>query len=194
MFSMWHDPRFKCVRECRHRCRLSHGRFPHCGPSLLEDSGRARSFAEFARRNPGLVKARGSDSSFLVLSKRRKPPKRTHTKESHQNPKNAQKIDVPRNYDPIPIVAKPYPKPERVRDPRSSTSLSRIGKCLGSRSFGKLTQRGTKKVPFPSAGLEVPLRETRVSRPRKRNGRAANQKQTKQGETNNQTGTADALD
>lgn len=191
---MWYDPRFKCVRRCQHRCRISHGRFAHCGPSLLEDSGRARSFAELTRRNPSLVKARGTDFTELVLPKRRKAKKRTDHKASNQDPETPKAIDVPCHHHPIPIVAKPYPKPERTRNPRSVTSISRIRKCLGSRSFGKLNKRGTKKVPIAPTGLEIPLQQARVRKPRSRDGGAADQKPKKPRKANSKTATADLLD
>src|SRR3954471_17703577 len=48
VYSMWFDPEFVHSGSCVHRCVFSLGRFPTCGPSLLEDSTLGREYHEFA--------------------------------------------------------------------------------------------------------------------------------------------------
>lgn len=184
VFSMWFDSRYRCVRGCQHKCRLSHGRFAHCGPSLLEDSGRARGFAEFKGGNQSLLDACGGGQNIQLLSKRRKPAKRGTRQEVHKNPETPEAAPAPCNHNRVPLVAHPYPKSKRVRNPKRSTPVSRIGKCMGSLSFGKLRKERTKEIPLASAGVEISVPSSRIRGARGNHGRRANQESKKQGKTN----------
>ncbi len=146
VYSMWFDPGYECIRECKHRCRFSRGRFAHCGPSLFEASVFTKLFKEFARRNPFRVKPRGSSITPVLFSKRRRPPQRLPAEESNFSPQAPQEVIVPRTLPSFHVVRPPNPKPKRTRNPRSVSAFSRIRKCLGSHSFGRLDKKRTQKI------------------------------------------------
>lgn len=172
MFSMWFDPKYVCVRECTHRCNFSRGRISHCGPSLLEDCLLARYFAEFTRQYPDAVRPKQFPETFrsrfcsdrAVFSKRRPPAKRIPSEESHHSPRAATPPPLPCTLNRFHTVQMPNPQPKRARNPRRSTAISRIGKCLGSTSFGRLHKKRTEKVSLVPSGVETVMPSTGVYR------------------------------
>ena len=161
MYSMWFDPEYVCVRKCTHRCNFPSRRFAHCGPSLFEDSVLARMFKEFARGNPARVAPRGGSVSPVIFSKRRKVPKRVPDKKGDHKAQTPQALALSRPHDSIPASLDgretSHPKPKRARNTRGVSTVSRIRKCMGSTSFGRLGKKRTEKVSKLPACVGIAL-------------------------------------
>lgn len=184
MYSMWFDPKYVCVRKCTHRCNFSRGSLTHCGPSLLEDCLLARYFEKFAREYPDAVRPwklpEAIPSRFhgdrAIFCKRRPVAKRVPGQESNLTPQTLSPPPLPRPLDRFHLVQISDPKPKRARNPRCASAISRIGKCLGSTSFGRLRKKRTEKVSRIPGGVEPPLSPTRIRRTRKNTPPAKKQK------------------
>ena len=166
VYSMWFNPEYQCVRECTHRCSISRGRFAHCGSAIFEDCVLAQCFTEYVWRNLSRFSARIGGLSKAVLSKRRKPRKNSiRHQESYQSPQTPQAVTIPRPTNSFHIVQNKVPKPKRTRNPRRVCTFSRIRKCMGSTSFGKLGAKREKKVPIPPGSVGSSLSPIKLSTP-----------------------------
>lgn len=161
VYSMWFDPSYICLRKCTHTCHISRGRFAHCGPSLLENSVLTRNFIKFARRNQCNLAPRGEDCTPHILSKRRKVQKRPREEcpppqTSNPSPSPPLPVHAPCIHTRGPAVELEAPHAKRRRSKRDISSLSRIRKCMGSRTFGRIGSKGKKEIPRFLGGV-VPL-------------------------------------
>lgn len=179
VYSMWYDPNYRCVRECKHRCHLSRGRFAHCGPSLLEACDLARDFAEFASRNPRRFELRSDMCAPFVFSKRRAPQKQLPRQESNFAPEAPLPTHEACRHHPVPLVAVCNPKPKRRSNPPGPPSISRIRKRMGSLTFGKLHKERSKKIPVVPLGVEIPVPGARAHGTGCHHGRTPDQEQKK---------------
>ncbi len=153
MYSMWFDPEYKCVRECSHRCKVSRGGLPCCGPAIFENSVLARRFEEYMRRNPHRFAASLANRPRVVFSKRRNPQKRNPDQKGDSIPEAPKEVVSAHSNHSVHVVQKPLPKPKRARNKTGVRPVSRIRKCMGSTTFGKLGAKRSEKVPFVGSGM-----------------------------------------
>lgn len=140
VYSMWNDPAFLGHGGCAHECKISRGRFAHCGPSIFETNLFAEHLNGHSRGNQSRCRPQhnGTDpellrNNFQVYRRRRKA--------SNSVPCSTIPPHAPLDNNSSATVAGIRAQCPRIITKRQKKNVSivqRIRKRMGQRSFGKL--------------------------------------------------------
>jgi hypothetical protein len=146
VYSMWYDPAWGGHGNCTHKCTISHGAFARCGPSLfalglppLDRPGELRRDNDRIRWIP--------PTNLVRPSKRRRRIHPQCDQKNHSEGEIALPFDATSHHDhhtAISSVNKAHRECQPKRTRKHLSTVSRVRKSLGRRTFGKLSN--SKKV------------------------------------------------
>jgi len=155
VYSMWYDPKFRGHGNCAHKCTISHGAFARCGPSLFALGLPPLDYPGELRRDPNRIEWVRPQPVVRTRKRNRRVYSASH-KEDNQEREAAVQVDAPLHHDHDAAVPEADPAHRKCVARRARTNVStvsRVRKCMGRRSFGKL-QDGKKVFRQLSRALE----------------------------------------